>query len=306
MKVLAIIVSYNFDPWLDLCLGSLRRSEHPVSVFVADNGSTDQTVSRILLYYPEVTLEQNLTNKGFGSANNQGFAYAIRENFDYVFLINQDAYIAKDTIGNLVEHAKKNKDFGILSPVHLNGKGDDFDLGFRAYSGLKSLRDIPLHGLTECSFINAALWLIPVPVLKIIGGFAPVFLHYGEDGDYVNRIKYRGLKTGYAGNALGYHCRENRPVSREKFLYAEYVYFLTEAVNPNYSLPEAFAFSILAAVKKSLTACLKPDRKTGFEYLKMARKLLRQTGVVMKTRRSSRREEGAFLYSKENLNTSSL
>ena len=41
MKVLVIIVSYNFERWIDRCLGSLRSSEHPVDTVVIDNASQD-------------------------------------------------------------------------------------------------------------------------------------------------------------------------------------------------------------------------------------------------------------------------
>ena len=90
MKVAVIIVSYNFEPWMDRCLGSLRESTLPVTVWVVDNASTDQTVSLIRANYPEVNIIQNTSNKGFGAANNQGMAEDIQKQFDYVFLLNQD------------------------------------------------------------------------------------------------------------------------------------------------------------------------------------------------------------------------
>ena len=66
MKVLVIIVSYNFERWIDRCLGSLRSSEHPVDTVVIDNASQDQTLRRIKKDYPEVRLIESKTNLGFG------------------------------------------------------------------------------------------------------------------------------------------------------------------------------------------------------------------------------------------------
>ena len=34
MKILVIIISYNFKPWIDRCLGSLSTSDYPVDVLV--------------------------------------------------------------------------------------------------------------------------------------------------------------------------------------------------------------------------------------------------------------------------------
>ena len=48
---------------------------------------------------------------------------ALEENYDYVFLVNQDAWIEPNTVGTLVGLAEKYPDYGVLSPVHLDGKG---------------------------------------------------------------------------------------------------------------------------------------------------------------------------------------
>ena len=65
MKVLTIIVSYHFDPWIERCLGSLRLSQYPVDTVVIDNGSTDRTIQRIQNDYPEVRLLPQAKNLGF-------------------------------------------------------------------------------------------------------------------------------------------------------------------------------------------------------------------------------------------------
>ena len=67
MKVLVIIVSYNFERWIDRCLGSLRSSVHPVDTVVIDNASHDQTLQRIKQDYPEIHLIESKTNLGFAN-----------------------------------------------------------------------------------------------------------------------------------------------------------------------------------------------------------------------------------------------
>ena len=64
MKILAIIVSYNFTPWMARCLGSLRASHCQADVMVLDNASADDTVARIRRDYPEVMLVENHRNLG--------------------------------------------------------------------------------------------------------------------------------------------------------------------------------------------------------------------------------------------------
>ena len=42
MKILTIIVSYNFEKWIERCLGSLKASSHPTDIIVIDNCSNDR------------------------------------------------------------------------------------------------------------------------------------------------------------------------------------------------------------------------------------------------------------------------
>jgi len=124
-----IIVTYNAMPWLFKCLESTK----PFSVVVIDNNSTDETVRFIKENYPSITILAQKENLGFGQANNIGMSYALKHGADYVFLLNQDAYLENDTIEKLIEVHRKDENFGVLSPIHLNGKGDRLDQNFSNY-----------------------------------------------------------------------------------------------------------------------------------------------------------------------------
>ena len=103
MKILVIIVSYNFERWINRCLGSLRNSSYPADIMVVDNGSNDQTTDIIEKEYPEVRLVKTGQNLGFGKANNIGMKVAMNEGYNCVFLLNQDAWIGTETIGTLIK-----------------------------------------------------------------------------------------------------------------------------------------------------------------------------------------------------------
>ncbi len=287
--VCIIIVSYNFEPWINHCLPSARASTLPATIVVVDNASGDATCRIIRDDYPDVLLMETGENLGFGRANNIGIDYAMAEEFDYVFLLNQDAWIEPDTLRNLVMAAEENREYGILSPVHLNGRGDDTDFGFSEYTGIQNREEaqqLPAE-VTEYAFINAAMWLIPLAVLRDVGSFAPLFTHYGEDRNLVLRIQKRGYRLGLVKSAYGYHDREARPVSREQYFYAEFVYFLTEAVNPFYRWPKAIAYSLLAAVKKALKAFFSGRAADGKAYLGVALRLIGKSASICRTRRDT-------------------
>lgn len=289
-SVCVIVVSYNFVPWIHRCLPSIEASLLPTTVMVIDNGSTDETCRIIRDNYPGVELTETHRNLGFGKANNIGIQRALERGFDYVFLLNQDAWIEPDTLEKLVDAAEKNSQYGILSPVHLNGKGSATDFGFSKYTGIKNREEAMLltDEVTPYPFINAAMWLIPLDVIRKTGGFAPIFVHYGEDRNWVLRMQKKGYRLGLVKWAFGYHDREARPVSRKKYFYSEYVYFLTEAVNPFYSLPKAMAYSFLAAVKKAGQALFSGKITNCIAYFGITLRLCVKCIAILRTRRETR------------------
>ena len=251
-RVLAIIVSYNFVGWMKRCLGSLRCSELPVDVVVIDNFSTDDTVQMIKKNYPEVRLICSNENLGFGRANNIGLRIALEENYDAAFLLNQDAWVEKKTIGTLLKLCRKYPQYGVLSPIHLTGKGDKLDHGFAIYTGVDKLSRFDRDkDVISVPFINAAFWMIPAKVLCEIGGFCPLFYHYGEDKDYANRLISHRYLIGYSPLVLGWHDRENRTGTLNEGFRAEFIYLLTELVNINYSFKKALRYSIKVSFKKA-------------------------------------------------------
>lgn len=290
MKICTIVVSYNFEKWIHKCLSSLRNSSVETTILVIDNHSNDNTREIIANEYPDVALVTNKENLGFGKANNIGFQYAIDNGFDYVFLLNQDAWVEERTLEKLIKASQNHPEFGIISPVHLNGTGEKLDFGFSEYSGLKNKEEAEKieTNITPCPFINAAAWLIPVFVIRKTGGFAPIFPHYGEDVNYCQRVRKQKWRIGFVKGAFVFHDRESRLITRGKFFYSEYIYFLTEAVNPLYSSAKAFAYSVGAAIKKSLASLFSAKFNDSVKYASIAYKILRKMSDISKTRRNTK------------------
>lgn len=207
--IYAIVVTYNGAKWVDKCFGSLMESNIPVKVLAIDNASTDKTVELIKSKYPSVELIENGTNLGFGKANNIGLKRILYENADYAFLLNQDAYIFPTTIAALIDAHKRNYDYGIFSPLEYCNTGE-LDIKFeRFYAPKELLANMHTTGqnLFQTEFVNAACWLIPKKIIQIIGGFDPIFSHYGEDVDYCKRVRSKQFKIGIVKNSKYVHDR---------------------------------------------------------------------------------------------------
>jgi len=207
------VVTYNAINWLSRCLESCGDFE----VIIIDNNSQDETVEFIRTNYPKLELIEKKENLGFGKANNIGISEALRRGADYILLLNQDAYLESDTLNQLIRVASENSDYGILSPIHLDGGGKRFDRNFTNYIHYDKNKDFfsdalfnRLNGIYEVPFVNAACWFLPRKTLETIGGFDPIFFHYGEDDNYCQRLVYHGIKIGVVSNCYVRHDRENR------------------------------------------------------------------------------------------------
>jgi len=263
--VVAIVVTFNASKWIDKCFGSLLSSTTPVSVIAVDNGSLDGTTDLIRQKYPSVEIIENGENLGFGKANNIGLKWALERNSDFVFLLNQDAWIDPIVIGKMVLVYQQNKQYGILSPLHFSGDKTYLDNYFSTYINGFSCQGIisdalsgrKLREVYEISFVNAAFWLITRAVIEKVGGFDPLFFMYGEDVDYIQRVKFHGFKIGICPSALGYHDRPQKINDTNKWTIERFFSSkLNELKNPAKELPSKYSFlkaSFKLKIKKLLT-----------------------------------------------------
>lgn len=218
MKVFPIIVTYKGQRWYDRCFTSLRESTIPMQTIVVDNASNDGTVEYIKEHFPEIHLIESKENLGFGRANNIAMRYALDQSCDYVFLLNQDAWVEPDTLENLVAIAERHSDYGIVAPLQVDKEKSKVLFGlvdFLTYPGKinhQMISDLLLDKKEEIyavGEVNAAAWLLPRKTLETVGGFDPIFLHYGEDWNYLSRVLYHKMKVGLTPHLRVVHdCKD--------------------------------------------------------------------------------------------------
>ncbi|SEP54852.1 glycosyltransferase family 2 protein [Flavobacterium urocaniciphilum] len=211
MKVITVIVTYNGTRWIEKCLQNIVNQ---CEVIVVDNNSTDNTVELITKKFPQVQILLQDKNWGFGVANNIGISHALKLGADAVFLLNQDAYAQEKCIENLITVCEKNPEYGIISPVHLNGDGTALDYTFQKITYMSNIiSDLIFKNesdlMYENTFVNAAAWLLPKKTLLTVGGFDPLFFLYGEDDNYCQRVLYHGLKIGITTKSVIFHDSKN-------------------------------------------------------------------------------------------------
>lgn len=299
-----IIVTYNGIQWINKCLCSVLDSNISLKVILIDNSSTDGTLKFVQNNFPSVIAIDAQANLGFGKANNLGIRMAILDQTKGVFLLNQDAYVEPNTIKRLFSFGEYSQSAGILSPIHFNGDGTHTDIGFENMFQ----RAIPLNlndsevGTIKCwevPFVNAAAWYIPVNALLHVGGFDPIFTHYGEDNDFVNRIKYFKYKVVVIDDVKIYHDRlqvnsKAAKINFKKFYHGTYVNYLCLAKKPG----DSATVSLLKIIIYCLVNFSKELSSFKFKYAIMHLTHLKNLLKIFKTlqrEKSITRQSGAFL-----------
>lgn len=266
------MVTYNGMKWIEESIQSVLNSTLKVTVIVVDNNSSDATATFIKESFKgeDVCLIESKENLGFGKGNNLGIAQGLKKGAEYFFLLNQDAFVEIDTIEKLVEVANNNPEYGIISPIHLNVERTSLESYFAIFVDFKTTpyfyADFILkkrrNELYETKFVNAAAWLIPRKTIKEIGGFDPIFWHYGEDDNYCQRVVYHHYKIGVVPEAFIRHDSNVRTTPpdylfSDKF-YKDYTKVLkVKYANINVPLDEkAVSYEKKKIVKEFIENCL--------------------------------------------------
>ena len=228
MDVSVIIVSYNTADLTLVCLASLKAAAGNKEIFVVDNASTDDSVSRIRESFPEVRLIVNETNRGFAAANNQALPLCCGH---YIVYLNPDTAVKPDALTLSVAFMDDHVGVGLAGAKILNPDGSLQPSVSYRYPGEKhaSGETAGLTGHIAC--VLGAFMIVRRELICELNGFDEDFFLYGEDQDLCWRVRQRGFAIGYIEEARVFHwggqSEENtpRPAVFEKKLRAEYLFY---------------------------------------------------------------------------------
>lgn len=286
-RILTIVVTYNGMKWIDRCLGSVYASGMPADVIVIDNGSSDGTPEYVGKQFPEAVLISTGENHGFGKANNIGFSYALEKGYDYVYLLNQDAWIFPDTFSRLVDAMEKNPDYGVISPVQMAASMERPDPRFAVKCLDRPLAEYVAGNVYEVPFVMAAHWMISRRCLETVGGFSPAFRHYGEDDNWLHRASFHGFRTGFLAGCVSVHDREMRPFEKAASMRLKCVASVVKVSNPLNCLPWRLIVQPMELLAISILRC-------SSDVLKFIVPFVRSYPELIDLRRRSK-EKRAFL-----------
>ena len=212
-KVTVIIVNWNGELFLDLCLSALvAQTVTPYEIILVDNASLDASLD-IARRYPSVRVLAQAENLGFARGNNVAIEAAAAES-EWIALLNPDAFPDPHWLEALLSAARDHPDFDVFGcklvkaadPAVLDGVGDVYHM-----SGLVWRRG---HGVPITSFPAqgreifspcAAAALYRRQALVDVGGFDEDYFCYVEDVDLGFCLRLAGHKALYVPDAVVHH-----------------------------------------------------------------------------------------------------
>lgn len=230
-KIAIVYLSFHCEPYIDDVVRALETVEYPkelLEFIIVDNPHPQHGLSLPYLEknvlpksdssLPHVTLLPQIENLGFAGGNNVGVQYAIANNFDYVFFLNNDAYPTAHTFTELLAAFASDANIGIAQSLILlhprrdliNSSGNMIQivgLGYcRDYQVPVAERQWP--AVTDIPYASGAAFMIPTALCKQFGGWDNDFFLYHEDMEWSLRLKSLGYRVVLASRSVVYHAYE--------------------------------------------------------------------------------------------------
>lgn len=212
-KIFIIILNYNGKDLIKNCLESVFHSDYcNFEAVVVDNDSKDGSFEIAKKAFPRFHFIKNEKNVGFSSGNNIGIRFALEKMTDYIFLLNNDALLEKDTLTKLVEKAES-ENIGISGPLVYNQKGKIwFSGGKIKWFSMRTIHENKLpeiHGPYNTDYVSGCAMLIKKEVFKKTGLFSEDYFLYYEDADFCLRAQKNGFKCMVTPNTKVTHLEKS-------------------------------------------------------------------------------------------------
>ncbi len=229
-KIFINLITFNENASTNECLESLEelnKKDFELFVNVVDNASSEKFESKKEYKNFKLNVLYSQKNLGFSGGQNLGIKYALENNADYIVILNNDVFVDKDLIIELLNQFK-DREVGAVSPKIYFAKGYEYhkdrysekELGnvfwyaggqidwkniFGKHRGVDEVDKGQFDTREETEVATGCCMMIKSNVLETVGLFNENFFLYYEDADLSMRVKDKGYKILYEPKAILWH-----------------------------------------------------------------------------------------------------
>ena len=217
--VAVVILNWNGKKYLEQFLPSLiDHTGSDAEIVVADNASTDDSISFLTTNYPAIRVIQNTTNGGFA----RGYNLALKQvEADYYVLLNSDIEVTENWLKPVISMMEEDEKIGACQPKirsfhHRNsfeyagaagGYIDEYGYPFcRGRLFLTIEEDNGQYDDTvEISWASGACMFVRSKLFHQLGGLDEDFFAHMEEIDFCWRLHNYGYRVMYCPGSTVYH-----------------------------------------------------------------------------------------------------
>ncbi len=217
-KIAIVILNWNGEQLLEQFLPSVKEFSSEATIYVADNASTDNSITFIKTNYPNVQIIQNTENGGFAKGYNDALKHVDAE---FYCLLNSDVEVTKDWLVPIAKAFEENSSIAIIQPKILDYKRKNYfeyagaaggfidQLGYpfcrgRIFQALEKDKG-QYNDQKEIFWATGACLFIKSSVFKELNGFDEDYFAHQEEVDLCWRAQNKGYKIVYVGTSMVYH-----------------------------------------------------------------------------------------------------
>jgi GT2 family glycosyltransferase len=218
MKIAVVILNWNGEKLLEQFLPSIVQYSSEADIYVADNASTDDSVSYLKAFFPTVKIIQNESNLGFA----EGYNEALKQvDSDIFALVNSDIEVTENWLKPIIETFENEPKTAIIQPKLLDYKRKEYFEyagaagGFLDKYGYPYCRGRVFETLEkdngqyddncEIFWASGACFFIRSSVYKELKGFDADFFAHQEEIDLCWRAFNKGHQIKYNSQSVVYH-----------------------------------------------------------------------------------------------------
>ncbi|MFM7673469.1 MAG: glycosyltransferase family 2 protein [Candidatus Fonsibacter sp.] len=193
-----LIVTFKSYSVIHNCLQSIPKG-YPI--VVVENSSDENFKKELENSYEHLECILNYENLGYAKANNIGLEKAKTK---YVFLLNPDAILKKDTVQSMLSAATDIKNFALLAPVIQNEPNPNF--GFFDGDNADNLKtNLENNRYIQVDYIKGFAMFFNMEEFRTIGFFDKNIFIYLEEIDLCKRLKENQKNIYVISNATITH-----------------------------------------------------------------------------------------------------
>ena len=207
-KVLISVLNYNnFQSTKKCVLSILDCSLKKIEIYIVDNNSPDNSYQKLKDFFKDLNVVKSKTNNGYASGHKIAVNYAIKNKFDFIWVLNNDLTVRKESLQKLLSTYESNGT-GVFGSITLKsenpdivnfggGSTDDIKEAFdyNAYEGCLLEEYYKKTQLRKVQSVEGSSILIPLEIIKEHGFMREDFFMYGEETDYCYRLKKVGISS---------------------------------------------------------------------------------------------------------------